>query len=257
MDLATLAENTGSNTPSQDTADLDEMVANPAHYAQELERLLDDQDCLAPEDRGYSEADLEDAHWALVEIMRSNTQSQDDNDDDERTPTVTEQNELKRPSEAGWVSYNDDPWTTYGDMAKKHAADLAAELYEFTTQAGTGWWGELTPSGFGPTTLQPFKSARKDCVDFADDAVVTTHVQAADESLVRREAGFRWDESSRYRVKVRGQYRDYLAAAGVFPVATDDDDEPTYGDDDMFVDGVLNDDAWEQQLVAEGLGVLA
>lgn len=272
-----MSKTTGSNTQSQEAApNLDEMVANPVHYVQELADLVDQQSCLAPEDRYFSEADLEQAEMALweasAEIAGSNTQSQD-NDDERKDDEVMDDearqihtkcgpplptlrtNELVRPSEAGWVSYNDDPWTESKDLAAKGKADLARELYEFTTQAGTGWWGELSEAGFGPKALVPFKSAGKDCADF--DAARAVHIPAEDESLIRHEAGFRWDESSQYRVRIRGQYRDYLAAAGVFPIETDEDHEVVRHDDDVWdAEGVWNDDAWEQLLQAEGLGAI-
>lgn len=277
MQDLTGTETTGSNTQSQDDNPvLDEMLANPAQFRTQLEELLTELSCVAEEDRWLSEAvieEIESALWydAHEQTTPSNTPSEDGGNgkDDEvmdheprqihtkygpTLPTLRT-DESVRPSEAGWVSYNDDPWTTSKDMAAKTKADLAAELYEFTTQAGTGWWGELSEAGFGPKALVPFKSAHKDCADFDPERAV--HIPAEDESLIRREAGFRWDESSQYRVRIRGQYRDYLAAAGVFPIETDEDDEVVRHDDDVWdAEGVWNDGAWEALLQAEGLEVI-
>jgi len=250
-DLAT-TETTGSNTQSEEApANLDEMLANPAQFCTQLEELLNELACHAEEDRWHSEAEIEEIDSALWQVAHEQTTPSNTPSEDGSTKGNDDMDEMKRPSEAGWTSYNDDPFTSARDMAHKHSQDIAAEDYPFTTQAGTGWWGETSQSGFGPTALLPLGTAGKN-TPFEG---VTITVDAEDETLVRREAGFRWDESSPYKVRIRGQYRDYLAAAGVFAVATDDDDEPTYGDDDMFIDGVLNDSAWEQQLVAENTTV--
>lgn len=48
-----------------------------------------------------------------------------------------------------WTSFADDPWTSARDLAHKNAQEMALEARPWNTEAGTGWYGEISPTGFG------------------------------------------------------------------------------------------------------------
>ena len=65
-------------------------------------------------------------------------------------PTISHlSDETVRPSEAGWLSFEAHPWVSARDMAHKHSQDMALEMRPWVTEAGTGWYGEMSPAGFG------------------------------------------------------------------------------------------------------------
>lgn len=267
-ELAPTTETARSNTPSQEAETAADRVlrtgvsnfrywlANPVRFHAELVEMADDMATMADEDRYLSEAAQQELDLA-VEAGNRTMEHAVSGDNERMAEMLTETMDDVRPSEAGFVSYNDDPWTSFRTMEAKHAADLAAEAYPYTTTAGTGWWGELSAQGFGPTALLPLGTARKDWAEF--DGRHGETIQEADPVLVRLEAGFRPDDSSAYRTQFRGQYRDFIQAAGMSVIVDDEyyDVPPTLEAPLWDTEGVLDAEVWEAILADEGLAPLA
>ncbi len=125
----------------------------------------------------------------------------------------------------GWVAKAAD-WTlskdeqrTAGDREQR-AADA-----QFTSQ-GMDWWGASSPSGYGPTAIEPLGTA---AVPEYDGTEVITTVDAVNPDDVRVDAGFVKADSWNVRYKVDGMYRDFVQAARVF--AADDEQGDLWTDE--------------------------
>lgn len=151
-----------------------------------------------------------------------------------------------RTIEYGFLSLAEDwtlPYVDSGTLSERYRKWLKAEQYPFDTQSGIEWYGAMTAAGFGPASLKPFAAQLSDsCWDIADSFAVNV-VTAEDPADVRQRDRVLADGRVEHRSAMLGYYVDYESAATMHESS----------DDDMWVDGVWDEDEWQAFLDIEGL----